>query len=98
MIRNIVLFRLHNGVVRESLEVAKGVELISALPAQISELRELELGWHVLGSTPIHYDFALSGLFEDSAAFFRYFHHPAHQAAMGHWREIASWGVIDIEV
>ncbi|MFJ3498474.1 Dabb family protein [Streptomyces sp. NPDC086091] len=98
MIRNIVLFRLDEGLTRESSEVIKGIELIEQLPREIPEILEWEIGWHALPSTPVSHDFVLTSLFADSEAFFRYFHHPAHRTTIAHWKKHASWAVIDVEV
>ncbi|MEV6174231.1 Dabb family protein [Streptomyces sp. NPDC051954] len=98
MIRNIVLFKLNEGLTRESPEVVEGFELVRNLGREIPEIRQWEVSWHVFEGTPVSYDFALNSLFEDEAAFQRYFHHPAHQAAIGHWLSRASWAVIDMDV
>lgn len=98
MIRNIVLFKLDEGLTRESPEVKEGFELVKNLDQEIPEIRQWEVGWHLFDATPVSYDFALSSLFDDAAAFERYFNHPSHLAAIGYWQNYASWAVIDLDV
>jgi len=96
MIRNIVLFKLKEGVSRDSAEVDAGFRLVEDLDKQIPEIREWEVGWHTFGEFPGAYDWALSSLFDDADAFQCYFNHPAHRAAIGHWKDHASWVVVDM--
>jgi hypothetical protein len=98
MIRNIVLFKLNDGLTRVSPTVTEGFELVKNLDREIPEIRQWEVGWHVFDETPASYDFALNSLFDDTAAFQRYFNHPAHLAAIAHWMHHASWVVVDMHV
>ncbi|SFF81720.1 Stress responsive A/B Barrel Domain [Actinacidiphila alni] len=98
MIRNIVFFKLNDGVTAENPDVAAGVELVEALEKEIPEIRQWEFGGHALDRMPISYDFALNSLFEDVDAFLRFMHHPAHQAVIAHWQTFSSWVVVDMDV
>ncbi|WP_406451644.1 Dabb family protein [Streptomyces sp. NBC_01622] len=98
MIRNLVFFKLNDGLTRESPEVVEGFELVRNLERDIPEIRQWEVGWHAFDETPVSYDFALNSLFDDTAAFQRYFNHPAHLAAIAHWMEYATWVVVDMHV
>jgi hypothetical protein len=71
---------------------------VKNLDREIPEIRQWEVGWHVFDETPASYDFALNSLFDDTAAFQRYFNHPAHLAAIAHWMHHASWVVVDLHV
>ncbi|MDH6218061.1 Dabb family protein [Streptomyces pseudovenezuelae] len=73
-------------------------ELVQNLEQEIPEIRQWELGWHLFDPTPVSYDFALSSLFDDAAAFQRYFNHPSHLAAIDYWQQHSSWAVIDLHV
>jgi hypothetical protein len=98
MIRNIVLFKLNEGLTRESPEVTEGFELVKNLDREIPDIRQWEVGWHAFDAMPVSYDFALNSLFDAAAAFQRYFHHPAHMAAIAHWMDHASWVVVDMDI
>lgn len=98
MIRNIVLFKLNEGVSPQSIEVENGLKMVEALEGQIPEIREWEVGRHALDSSPYSYDWALNSLFDDAESFQRYFNHPAHLAAISHWKDISSWIVVDMHV
>ena len=98
MIRNLVFFKLNDGLTRESPEVVEGFELVRNLEREIPEIRQWDVGWHAFDETPVSYDFALNSLFDDTAAFQRYFNHPAHLAAIAHWMDHATWVVVDMHV
>jgi hypothetical protein len=98
MIRNIVLFKLNEGVSRDSAEVETGLDLVEELNKRIPEIREWEIGWHAFDTSPVSYDWALNSLFDDTDAFVRFFNHPAHQAAIAHWKNLSTWVVVDMRV
>ena len=84
MFKHIVLWRVateSEGRDQASL-IAEVESRLRALPAQIPEIREFEVGRNVK-SSEFAADVALYSAFDDEAAFDRYVVHPAHQEAGG---------------
>jgi hypothetical protein len=98
VIRNIAFFKLNDGLTCESREVAEGFELVKNPEREIPGILQWDVGWHVFDETPVSYDLAVNSLFDDTAAFQRYFNHPAHLAAIAHWMDHATRAVVDMHV
>ncbi|MFO1541263.1 MAG: Dabb family protein [Chloroflexota bacterium] len=79
MIRHIVLFRWKEGTTPE--QIAAALTGLRALPAQIPQIRAYVVGADI-GGMDGHWDVAVTGDFDDLAAFRAYFDHPAHQAVV----------------
>lgn len=85
MIKHIVLFKFKAGASEARLgELEKR---LSALPAQIPEIRSYEFGLDVVRSER-SYDFALISAFEDLESLKRYQDHPAHQEVLSIVKEL----------
>ncbi|MEV4439062.1 Dabb family protein [Streptomyces sp. NPDC049577] len=94
MIRHLVLFKLNEGVGHDDPRVLAAVRATEELGGLIPELRSWECGAN-LSDRPIAYDYAINSAVEDADALQRYLEHPAHQAAVGQWREFATWVIAD---
>jgi len=79
MVRHIVLFRWKEGTTPE--QVAAALDGLRTLPARIPEIRAYVVGADI-GGMDGHWDVAVTGDFDDLAAFRTYFDHPAHQAVV----------------
>ncbi|MFC5835080.1 Dabb family protein [Nonomuraea insulae] len=95
---NIVLFKLNERVTRDSAEAEARMQLVKDLDKQIHEVRHWDVGWHTFDGFPGTYDWALNSLFDGTEAFMRFLNHPAHQAPIAHWKNHASWVVVDVHV
>ncbi|MEU6945673.1 Dabb family protein [Streptomyces sp. NPDC046316] len=94
MIRHLVLFKLNDGIAKDDPRALAAAEAFDGLEKEIPELGFWECGWNV-SERPIAYDFAINSAVEDTDALQRYLGHPAHQAGVALWREIATWVIAD---
>ncbi|MGW6568461.1 Dabb family protein [Streptomyces sp. NPDC054975] len=94
MIRHLVLFKLNEGVAKDDPRALAAAAAFDGLEKEIPELAFWECGWNV-SARPIAYDFAINSAVEDADALQRYLEHPAHQAGVALWREIATWVIAD---
>lgn len=81
MVKHIVLFKLKNrGSEQEKLEIMNQFKAaIEALPAKISVIRKIEVGFNINGAET--YDLALYSEFDSLADVELYAKHPDHVAA-----------------
>jgi hypothetical protein len=75
VIRHIVVVKFKEGAPQQ--EIAAIVAALRALPPQIPEIRQYQVGLDVVHSSR-SYDFALVSGFDDQAALERYRAHPDH--------------------
>ncbi|MEU6877692.1 Dabb family protein [Streptomyces sp. NPDC046712] len=94
MIRHLVLFKLNEGIAKDDPRAVAAAEAFDGLEKEIPELSFWECGWNV-SERPIAYDFAINSAVDDADALQRYLDHPAHQAGVALWREIATWVIAD---
>jgi len=81
MITHVVLFKLDPGVSAQGAAAQAFHAAMLALPAQIPQIRAWRCGFNCTPD-PQAYDYVLVAEFDDQAALFAYFEHPAHVAAV----------------
>ncbi|MFJ8667816.1 Dabb family protein [Streptomyces sp. NPDC093600] len=96
MIRHLVLFKLNDGIAKDDPRAVAAADALRPLGGIIPELTFWECAWNIT-DRPIAYDFAINSAVEDTDALQRYLDHPAHQAGVALWREIATWVIADYE-
>ncbi|MFF3317015.1 Dabb family protein [Streptomyces sp. NPDC003035] len=94
MIRHLVLFKLNDGIAKDDPRAIAAAKALEGLDKEIPELRFWECDWNIT-DRPIAYDFAINSAVDDTDALQRYLDHPAHQAGVALWREIATWVIAD---
>ncbi|MDT9691863.1 Dabb family protein [Streptomyces sp. P9(2023)] len=94
MIRHLVLFKLNDGIAKDDPRAVAAAAAFDGLDKEIQELTFWECGWNV-SERPIAVDFAINSAVADSDALKVYLEHPAHQAGVALWREIATWVIAD---
>ncbi|MET9376316.1 Dabb family protein [Streptomyces sp. NPDC002992] len=94
MIRHLVLFKLNDGIAKDDPRAIAAAKALEGLDNEIPELRFWECDWNIT-DRPIAYDFAINSAVDDTDALQRYLDHPAHQAGVALWREIATWVIAD---
>ena len=96
MLYHVVLMDFHDDVSEEDIQRLE--ELLDDLPNRIVEIQMFEFGRDVIRSTRSA-DFALVGLFANTAALDRYRQHPDHQAVLVHIDKICkSLRAVDFEI
>ncbi len=85
MLQHLVFFKFHPDTSEEQID--RLIDMLSALPDQIGEIREYLFGRDIVRSER-SYDFALVSLFDDLEALQRYQVHPEHQKVIAHVKSI----------
>lgn len=93
MLTHVVLFKFKAETSPE--QVARLIDGLGGLPAQIAEIREFRVGRDVVRSERSH-DLGLVSSFDDLAAMQRYQIHPAHQQVVALVKELCS-GVVAVD-
>ncbi len=95
-IRHIVLFKFLPGITWEDPRTVAAAELSGSHAQHIDEIEKWWAGPDI-ARRDVSYDFAVMGLFADWEALRKYQEHPHHQEGVKHWRELASWIVVDLD-
>lgn len=96
MITHIVLFKLKDGIDRDTPQVAEAVEHAREVGRQVPELLDWRVGWNTV-DRDISYDFAAIGVLADLPALQRYQENAFHRLSIEKWKLISNWVVADLE-
>lgn len=97
MLMHIVLFTFKPPWSWASLEALEAEKTSRNHPIHINEIKGWTCGRNTV-KRDIAADFVVMGLFENRNNLNTYMNHPDHQKGVNHWKSIADWKVIDIEL
>ncbi|GAU65722.1 hypothetical protein SSP35_02_00890 [Streptomyces sp. NBRC 110611] len=95
MITHIVLFKLKDGIERNSPAVTEAEKFARAVGRHVPELLTWRVGWNAV-DRDIGYDFAVIGVLPGLGALERYQKNAFHQQSAEKWRAISDWVVMDL--
>lgn len=94
MVVHLVLFRLKPGIEANDPRLARLAADMDTLPSKIPQIRGWEHGPNLTRDADA-WDYGLRATFENEAALYEYFEHPAHLPVVEGWNEIASLAFAD---
>ncbi|MBB4889570.1 hypothetical protein FHS38_005646 [Streptomyces netropsis] len=95
MITHIALFKLKDGVERNSPSVIEAEKFAREVGRHVPELLTWRVGWNVV-DRDVSYDFAVIGVLPDLLALEKYQTNEFHRDAVERWRSISDWVVADL--